>query len=239
MFEWRVRMMRQVIRDYFTAYRAGRWKAVGNGWFLLVYCLTVMPCMMQLFGRGMMRIIDFYVMAVVLLFALYAAPIHPVTLPKIMYLCPMSAAARRTYITKAYLFKVFFPIGLAVLGMGALTVLGEMNAYYGVCVVLAVAGVSVCTSLFREERITACIEKKQSAVFYSGEDGWETFAVIVASFTSLFLLFFSVWAEDFDGIMGVVVLVCMAVFELPLTIMMARRIKPALDAAVWYEGQAK
>lgn len=232
-------MMRQVIRDYFTAYWAGRWKAVGNGWFLLVYCLTVMPCMMQLFGRGMMRIIDFYVTAAVILYALYAAPIHPVTLPKLMYLCPMSAAARRAYIAKAYLFKVFFPIGLAVLGMGALTAFGEMNAYYGVCVVLAVAGVSVCTSLFRAEWITACIEKKQSALFYSGADSWETFAVIVTSFTSLFLLFFSVWAEDFEGSMGVVALVCTAVFELPLTIMMVRRIGPAFDAAVWYEGQAK
>lgn len=231
--------MRQVMQDYFTAYRAGRWKAVGNGWFLLVYCLTVMPGMMQLFGRGIMQIIDFYVTAVVILFALYAAPLHPVTLPKIMYLCPMSAAARRTYIAKTYLFKVLFPIGLAVLGMGALVVFGKVNVGYGACVVLAVAGVSVCTSLFREEQITACIEKKQSAVFYSGADGWETLAVIVASFTSLFLLFFSVWAEDFEGMMGVVVFVCMAVFELPLTMMMARRIKPALDAAVWYEGQAK
>ena len=232
-------MMRQVIRDYFMVYRAGRWKIVGSNWFLPVYCLTVMPMTMQLFGRGIMQIIDFYVTAVVILFALYAAPLHPVTLPKLMYLCPMSAAARRTYIAKMYLFKVLFPIGLAVLGMGALAVFGKMSAWYGVCVVFAVAGISVCTSLFREERVKACIEKNQSTVFYGGADGWETFAVIVALFTGLFLLFFSVWAKEADRIIGVVVFVCMAVFELPLTIMMARRIRPALDAAVWYEGQAK
>lgn len=232
--------MKQAVRDYFMAYRTGRWKAVGyNGWFMAFYCLTIIPGMMQIFSMGIMKIIDFYVTAVVILYAQYAAPFHPVTLPKLIHLCPMSEAQRRAYITKAYLFKVLFPIGLAALAMGTLAVLGEVNACYGVCVFLAVAGVSVCTSLFRAERIAECAAKKQSAIFYSGADAWETFAVVVASVMSLFLLFFSAWADTFDDITIIIVAACMLLLELPLTIKIARRIKPALDAAVWYEGRAK
>ncbi len=229
--------MKQIICDYFMAYRAGRWKTAGiNSATLIIYCLAVFPCFSRLYEKGALVIGTFYVTAVIILYTPYAAQLHPVTLPKLMHLCPMAASKRHAYLAGAYAFKVLFPVGIAALAMGLLTALWDVSVWYGACVVLAVAGEAVCTSLLRAERIAACTIKKQSAAFYGGADGWETYAMIVADFMGLFLIIISMWADEFDGYLKWVVLVPMAVLELPVTAKMLRRVPEALNAAVYFEG---
>lgn len=229
--------MKRIICDYFMAYRAGRWKTAGiNSATLMIYCLAVFPCLSRLYEKGALVIGTFYVTAVIILYTPYAAQLHPVTLPKLMHLCPMDVAERHAYLAGAYAFKVLFPVGIAALSMGLLTVLWDVSVWYGACVVLAVAGEAVCTSLFRAERIAACTIKKQSAAFYGGADGWETCAMIVADFMGLFLIIISMWADEFDGYLKWAVLVPMAVLELPITAKMLRRVPEALNAAVYFEG---
>lgn len=219
------------------AYRAGRWKTAGiNSATLIIYCLAVFPCFSRLYEKGALVIGTFYVTAVIILYTPYAAQLHPVTLPKLMHLCPMAASKRHAYLAGAYAFKVLFPVGIAALAMGLLTALWDVSVWYGACVVLAVAGEAVCTSLLRAERIAACTIKKQSAAFYGGADGWETYAMIVADFMGLFLIIISMWADEFDGYLKWVVLVPMAVLELPVTAKMLRRVPEALNAAVYFEG---
>lgn len=224
--------MKLVIRDYFTAFRSGRAKTDFNSNFLFIYVLVIMPLPFNLFGRGMGKIAEFYVTALVILYVLFAAPYHPVTLPKIMYLCPLDDAEKYTYIVKSYLFKVLFPVGIAMCVIGTLCVTGIMKSTHGILLIISVAGLSVNTSLLHADRIAACIGKKQSALFYGGTDGWETFATVVSVCVCLFLLYDSALGEDV--IMGIV-LVCMVFLELPLTIKVARRIRPTLDAMMHYE----
>lgn len=229
--------MKQIICDYFMAYRAGRWKTAGiNSATLIIYCLAVFPCFSRLYEKGALVIGTFYVTAVIILYTPYAAQLHPVTLPKLMHLCPMAASKRHAYLAGAYAFKVLFPVGIAALAMGLLTALWDVSVWYGACVVLAVAGEAVCTSLLRAERIAACTIKKQSAAFYGGADGWETYAMIVADLMGLFLIIISMWADEFDGYLKWAVLVPMAVLELPVTAKMLRRVPEALNAAVYFEG---
>lgn len=229
--------MKQIICDYFMAYRAGRWKTAGiNSATLIIYCLAVFPCFSRLYEKGALVIGTFYVTAVIILYTPYAAQLHPVTLPKLMHLCPMAASKRHAYLAGAYAFKVLFPVGIAALAMGLLTALWDVSVWYGACVVLAVAGEAVCTSLLRAERIAVCTIKKQSAAFYGGADGWETYAMIVADFMGLFLIIISMWADEFDGYLKWAVLVPMAVLELPVTAKMLRRVPEALNAAVYFEG---
>lgn len=229
--------MKRIICDYFMAYRAGRWKTAGiNSATLMIYCLAVFPCLSRLYEKGALVIGTFYVTAVIILYTPYAAQLHPVTLPKLMYLCPMAASKRHAYLAGAYAFKVLFPVGIAALAMGLLAALWGVSVWYGACVVLAVAGEAVCTSLLRAERIAACTIKKQSAAFYGGADGWETYAMIVADFMGLFLIIISMWADEFGGYLKWAVLVPMAVLELPITAKMLRRVPEALNAAVYFEG---
>lgn len=229
--------MKRIICDYFMAYRAGRWKTAGiNSATLMIYCLAVFPCLSRLYEKGALVIGTFYVTAVIILYTPYAAQLHPVTLPKLMYLCPMAASKRHAYLAGAYAFKVLFPVGIAALAMGLLAALWGVSVWYGACVVLAVAGEAVCTSLLRAERIAACTIKKQSAAFYGGADGWETYAMIVADLMGLFLIIISMWADEFGGYLKWAVLVPMAVLELPITAKMLRRVPEALNAAVYFEG---
>lgn len=224
--------MKLVIRDYFTAFWAGREKSDFNSNFLFLYVLCIWPLPLNLFGRGTERIVEFYVTAFVILYVLFAAPYHPVTLPKILYLCPLDDCQKRTYIVKSYLFKVLFPVGLAICEIGALCATGIMGGVQGFMLLFSVAGLSVNTSLLYADRIAACRGKKQSAVFYGGTDGWQAITTAVSLCECLFLLFDFALGEDVTTGMT---LGCMVFLELPLTIRVVRRIRPMVDAMMHYE----
>lgn len=237
--------MKQVIRDYFAAFRMDRIKAsYGSAnpftsGYLMIYGLIIMPMSLGVFTKSPDVILRFYVTAVVVLFAQYAAPLHPVTMPKLFYLCPMSEAERRDYIRKAYIFKIGFAMGVSALGMGVLWMLGKIDVLFGAVVVAETGTVAVCGSIVDSEQISVCVREKKASVICAGSDGWEIMAKIVSLCFAFFTMLYAVWSEDFWDIMGVVVLACMVCLELPLTILMIGRVRPALERALNYEGTVR
>lgn len=234
--------MRMVIRDYFAAFRIDRIKAAfgsGNqfsGWWLIVYVLFIMPASLQVFAKSPDAIIRFYVTGVVLLFDMYAALLHPVSLPKLLYLCPMSEAERRDYIRKSYAFKIGFIIGLSVVVMSVLWLFGKINGIFGLVVIAETGAIAICNGIMAEARKDGCAGEKKSSDIFEGRDGWETLAIIVSIACAFFTMLYAVWMEDFWDIMSYVFVACIVCMELPLTILMIRRVKPAQERALNYEG---
>lgn len=236
--------MKMVIRDYFAAFRMDQIKANYAGsnlsgyWYLMACGLVILPALQQLFARPLEVIIRFYVTAVLLLFALYAALLHPVALSKLLYLCPMSEAERRAYIRKSYGFKIGFAVGLSVLGMGVLRMFGWINGVFGLIVIAQTGAVAVCNSLVTTDRKPACGGEKESFHRCESRDGWETLAIIVSLVCIFLTMLCAVWSKDFRDITAIVAAACMVCMELPLTLMMAGRVKPALERAIHYENVA-
>lgn len=234
--------MRRVIRDYFAAFRIDRIKAgyrSGNpftNWFPIVYVLFVMPASLQVFTKSLDVTIRFFVTGVLLLFDLYAAPLHPISLPKLLYLCPMSETERRDYIRKSYGFKIGFPVGLSALGMAVLWIFGKINGIFGLVVIAETGAIAICGGIMGRAQKDGYAREKKPSDNFEGRDGWETLAIIVSVACAFFTMLYAVWLEDFWDIMSLVCVVCMVCMELPLTILMIRRVKPAQERALNYEG---
>lgn len=235
--------MKKVVRDYFAAFRIERIRTVYRGsnsfancWYLAAYVLVVMPASLGVFMKSPDVILRFYVTAVVVLFALYATLLHPVTMPKLFYLCPMSERERRDYIRKAFGFKIGFAMGLSALGMGGLWMLGKVNGIFGLLVVAETGAIAVCNSIEEQGQLSDCAGEKKSSIVYAGKDGWAVLAKIVSLCCVFFIMLYTVWSEDFWDIMAVIVVVCLVCLELPLTILMIKRVGPALERAMNYEG---
>lgn len=234
--------MWQIIRDYFAAFHIDRIKAGyrrGDSFTegYLIAGLIALPASLGVFTKSPDVILRFYVTAVVVLFAQYAASLHPVTMPKLFYLCPMSEAERRAYIRKAYGFKIGFAVAISALGMGALGMFGKINGSFGLLVVAETGAIAVCNGIVERDRMSVCAGEKKSS-FNGSRDGWEIMARIVSLCCAFFTMLCTVWSEDSWDMLGVVVSVCMACLELPLTILMIKRVRPALERALNYEGIA-
>lgn len=114
-------MLRNIICDYLNGFRWSRIKQVyhNGGWWMYLYFFVFFPGLADFYKNAECAVIYYFIMFPVI-FCMFASPLHPLGMPKVMYLCPMDRKQRRLYIKwTGYLhIAAVFLIGiLGVLGL--------------------------------------------------------------------------------------------------------------------------
>lgn len=206
-------------------------------WFIFVYlfiCIPLFECIVSCGWKiDPVRILVPGGMA---MFVVFAAPLHPVTMPKIMFLCPLSREQRREYVWKAWLFKIAVPIIMTVFLMTVLGACGKMEFFRGIQITVTMSVLAISTSMAeRGAEKSLPSDKARRNVWEMTGDGWIMAAVIM--FTVVMSIMIAVYGggvriSETDVI---VIGVGSAVIELPLTIQVLRRIIRKLAVFTDYE----
>lgn len=233
--------MKIVARDYFAAFRWSKIKESFFGrnfssWWWIMYVCVLMPIMTpRNWERGPEHIFQHICVSLIVMFGAFAAPLHPIALPKMMYLCPMDENERKNYLQKSFLFKIFAGFVISVLAISVLVLFTGLDVFYGAVVVLAEMFFVLCSANIDSANIEKCVDGQHVSFIYGGEDVWAGVIRVVSLGYALFIVLGVGWQEDFRGGMGAVFVGIMLVLETPLTIRMLKKSKLAMEAAVRYE----
>lgn len=232
-------MTGRVVRDYFTAFRWSNVRVCMKAyhWFPFVYlfiCLPLFECIVS-YGRKI-DLVRILVPGGMAMFVVFTALLHPVTMPKIMFLCPLSREQRREYVRKAWLFRVAVPIVMTVFLMNVLGACGKMEFFRGIQITVTICVLAISTSMVERgaEKSLPSGKERRNTWEITG-DGWIMAAVIL--FTVIMSLMTAVYGggESISETDVVVIGVGSAVLELPLTIQVLRRIIRKLAVFTDYE----
>ncbi len=233
--------MKRVIRDYFSAFRIHNIKErYGGGnfanWFPLVYPLVIMPILAgERSAAEPVTYIQHYGVTLIFLYSLFAAPLHPVVLPKLLYLCPMDASERRVYVRQAYVLKIGIGMAMSILGTVLLVIFAGLSITYGAVFVLSATATIICSANMDGRNVQKCAETQRSVYIYSGKDGWEIAALIISMVSGYFMILGVQWQEDFSNMGGILITAVLIAIELPFVVMTLKRSRQIIDAAVNYE----
>lgn len=233
--------MKLVIRDYFSGFRISKIKArYGKDFFVATYWGTylLLVAVTWMGKTDIETVLNYYILAFLTLFCMYSVWLHPVSLSKLLYLCPMSELERRDYLVKSYLFKIGVPLGIALVEIGILCVLHRINWAYAILMFASNAGIILCNSLMVEKRVRKNLEQKRGMFLSANSDGWETLGMIVSFCMVIYLLVGIQWQNKMMGISGIVTAIIILIVELPLTVRIIKRAGGVIELAMNYESAA-
>lgn len=224
-------MLKNIVREYFSAFRLGNIKASyqKNNWWFFIYMGIILPIIIFSGGAESFRqILAYYVLMLPVAFELFAVPLHPFALPKIMYLCPMTEQERREYLVKSYWMKVLFPcivelvvvIGLAVTGWYNNFLLGQFFTLN----TMLVLSVSLQTRTMGAEFNMA-----------TSKERWETAALVILLFQIIFLIAGVTEWEECSGAAKVICVGVLVLLDLPLTLKVLGFWKNTVEHMLCYE----
>lgn len=225
-------MMKNIIREYFAAFRWTRIKEsyYGSNWWFFIYMLMIVPTIFlggEVFETGKSAL-AFYSLILPVMFHLFAVPLHPFTLPKMMYLCPMTKQERRKYLEKSYVVKILFSLLIALLGETILLVMGNYDAFmtgitFGLTVLLIFA-----TSL--QTRAVG-----NGADWSKSKDRWETVTLIFFLLQAVVLASEVATKEICSQTEKIVYLGILLFIDLPLTLKILSFWNETVERMMYYE----
>ncbi len=110
-------MWKWVVRDYFAAFRWEKLKESLKGWgWMLIYFLCLWPALFDVYDSKQ-GALCYYVISVPFLLAIVSGSLHPIRLPKIMYLCPLTKEERKDYIRYSTIFCVVMNVLLGIIAV--------------------------------------------------------------------------------------------------------------------------
>lgn len=232
-------MTGRVVRDYFTAFRWSNVRACmkASHWFVFVYIFICIPLFECIVSYGWkIDLVRILVPAGMAMFVVFTAPLHPVTMPKIMFLCPLSREQRREYVRKAWLFKIAVPIVMTVFSMTVLGACGKMEFFRGIQITVTMSVLAISTSMAeRGAEKSLPSDKERRNVWEMTGDGWIVAAVIMFSVIMSLMIAVYGGGESISETDVIVIGVGCAVVELPLAIQVLRRIIRKLAVFTDYE----
>lgn len=211
-------------REYWRAFRIDNlkrmWKSDKESWFAPFY-LMVYPL---LFGGGFTdrhvneNILLYVAVLIPMVFVIFSEIIHPVRLPKIMYLCPMTDEKRREMIRNGYYFRVCLHWGVMMIGLLAVIIYSSFDP------ILAVE--YAINSLLLSMMIT--IEKKYGK-------GYQGIVAVVAIFSNI-IMASSLMDRDDSLLLKLLMLGLIIAIQLPFMRLSWIYIRCELEDAVYYEA---
>lgn len=137
-------MTKRVVRDYFAAFR---WKKIKERYsnydvWQILYCLVIFPILVHA-EEMPSGFLAYYLINVPIFFCITSAELHPMLLPKILYLCPMGRDSRKEYIIKACYVKIAIPIVMGIAGSLVLMCSGNYSCLFGVVIILNIVILSI------------------------------------------------------------------------------------------------
>ena len=124
------------------------------GQFVLLWSFLVLwPMIDEIWNKGWEACVGYYLTAVPILLAIFVTPLHPIALPKLLYLCPMSREERKRELWKDYLFKIAVPTVLGICMMSVLVVLDIASLLFALLTVLAALLQAACSGSMTTQKL--------------------------------------------------------------------------------------
>lgn len=220
-------MLKEIVGDYFRRFHIENMKELlkTNTVVLVsvVYPLIVWLVMAGDAGEDRAVFLLIYLPILYILLSFYA---HPVTMPKMLYLCPMGADRRRRYIRYSYYFKVGVQMTVAIVG----TVF--LMACTG-CDVLSVTEI-LLSDFILSILIPPKKKKDECCGNFDRESVYMTCMIAISVLSNLGQMV-AVSDKEPHKILQIVILVCFVAIQIPLTVQYLKYVKRELEAAVYYE----
>ena len=233
-------MAEKIIRDYLAGFGWGRIreKYKNSGWFLYLYILSAVP--MIILGKddggklGARDVLCYYLTCIPMLFGMFSLGLHSMTLPKILYLCPMDERERKAYVKGAYRLKIAIPVGIAVVFCTILFGAGMLDGFLAVMVVAET--LLLCCTLGIDAgaagRWTNGGNRKQQI---PGMEAWTAGATIYGMCVGVFMMF-TVWQRGWVRWEKLLLLAAVAI-QLPLTLKVMSFYPKAVQNVLCYENK--
>ncbi len=234
-------MVGLILSDYYYN-RKEMFLQVGKngGWFFYFNSLIILPISMQTVGRGL---IIFYVEWFFILLTLLASRMYANSLPKIMYLCPMSREERKRYLWTGFYLRNFvfiflfllLNIGMFISGYGSVT---NMILLTLIFISFSLASNTFFKQIFRaklswkEEREKETIKKMGNFYWYSG---WLMFAQILGYLNFVIIILDIQDPEPWASWEAGIVLFMIAMQMLTSCIVLTRYLKTGMERILDYE----
>ena len=234
-------MWKWVIRDYFAAFRPEKLKkAMGNsGWWMYLYFGAVLPMMFQVL-RSARGTTIYYLICLPILFGVLTSMLHPLKLPKVMFLCPMQEELRKKYIVRSVLFRGGVLLTITFI---CVVILLSMRACDGLTAGVLILNMTVMTLVFCGYNGVQKTDKaaNQRSVADNVMDmasptmGVAGAVALVLSLVSSMLLAFFMAKGDVEDWLTFIFAGVAIFLQIPLTIPLLKNWNNAMECAASYE----
>ena len=224
-------MIKNIIREYFTAFRWRRIKESyrGSNWWFFIYMLVVVPMMsVGKISESWQTALAFYGLILPIMFHLFTVPLHPFSLPKMMYLCPMTKDERRAYLKRTYSVKALFSLLAALLGAVGLMAAGGYDIF-----LIAITFVLSILIIFATSLQTRAVGN--GADWSKAKDRWETVTLIFFLLQAVVLASEVATKEMCSQTEKIVYLGILLFIDLPLTLKILSFWNETVERLMYYE----
>ncbi len=174
--------MKERIREYFSVLQPGWIRNHAPGYAsevvppILLSVLLVYPLWCDGVREGAAEwFAAYYAIAAPLLFAMLATPLHPVTLPKLLYLCPLGRAQRARLLRERYLCKLAVPAVLCASVMAVSVAAGVLSVLTALLTFLQTSLQAVCLGSMTWQDMTLWSKKNGRGAHY--RNFWHPFSL--------------------------------------------------------------
>ena len=231
-------MLRKVLMDYREGFRWRRFKETYHysmlWWYLYMFCFF--PIILDLNDKAE-KMGGYYLTIIPILLGLYAMAAIPICLPKQMFLCPLTYAERRKYVSMLFWVRYFGTVIPGTISYLIAVALGWIPMAF-----LPVQLLGLCATIFSAS-ITSWPgstwerdESKKKRLKNPAFKGLYPISII-AMILSAFLQFFQPFGFFETATKGTwIFLGIYSAIVLVFTLLLIRYIKPVLDMTIDYEN---
>lgn len=229
-------MWKRVIRDYFAAFRREKLKeaAKTGNWWMYPYFALVLPACLQVF-RDVQSTTAYFLVMIPILFSSFVLSVYPATLPKIMYLCPMSNSARKEYMEKSRVVRSAIAAGISLISITIVALLGVAEWIYLVAIFSNHCMFAlVMSSIINENGHGTLDVNGKRVVDWDSKAGILEGCMLVIVMITAFIQASVEW-EDTSLLEGSLLWAIPAVLELPIVVWFCRHWSENVERALCYE----
>ena len=242
-------MTKNAVRNYFVSFKFGNiknkynksWGSVVN-LLWVIYFFLAMPAFVGFFDNKDYAITYFCIVTPVF-FWIFASAIHPIKLPKIMFICPMKEQERRDYIVKSWIFHVIISMVIGVIGVTILMILGLCDGicFAGLMLNVVISSHSVNGLFYEHNQDKNSVEYLAVTEMYKMKGVIENDGAQTALIILMWLLAYcygAILCWDTPVLRGVKwgFLIIEIIIEVPLFVKIMKKWTACVNRAVSYEG---
>lgn len=231
-------MFQKIVRNYLAGFRWGQIKKAyaGGGVFEFMYSLILLPIFCRLYEKWEYILIYWMVMLPVM-FCRFADPMHPMTLPKMMYLCPLSEEERRSFVRGSGRLHMAVPVLMEIISLVILGVGGLMDPICALGILLGISMLSVwCCGMSRRDA-KWCERYKVKFDMSTTEGIREMFGIMFGIVSVFIFAFIRCWDDRVSVRAKLIWLGITAILQIPLALGQRRVWKKTVEEAAFYEKE--
>lgn len=231
-------MWKWVVRDYFAAFRwekSKEWLKTGNAWWFILYFGLLFPSICGMWSSDQMVSV-YYIMALPVMFSAFSTAVHPVGLPKVMYLCPMEQERREEYVAKSYLFRMLVVVLLEMMVAIVFLIWGIADVVTACVIVGNGLFWAIASSGLGHQWVDALTKERLKSATPYALGGLAAGLLLVSAFSQFGLVCMLCWDNPVAWWVKWIFVAVALFFQLPLAIKLLQNWNIAIKRAASYEA---